>query len=397
MAVLNTWQRIDRVVSGKPFGDGSDGAYSENSAPSITKQSCSGAADQADLTIASGAFSDGDVVLIHQSRGTGVGQWEINKVSSGGGTTTLTMQVNLKYTYADSGASQAQVCNIPQYSSVTVPVSQTWTPADWNQNVGGIFPIACSGTMTIAGTLELDGGNGSSEVAVNNTGRGTGGGFYGGNAAYEANPAASQGEGTVGAGSESQSANGNGGGGGGDGAGSGGPGGGGGNGAAGSNGSGNALGTGGAADGSADLTDYVLGGGGGGGGETPTNKAGGGASGAGGIFLFVKDLATITGGISLDGGAGGSTTSGQAGGGGAGGSCLIACETADVGSSKVTASAGGGGTGANSSSNGGAGGVGRVAVHYATSVAGTSTPAATETLNADLLEAVEGGYFYMST
>ena len=89
------------------MGNGSDGALtiSSNTTFSANNESCSGTGGATTLTTSSTGFADGDLVLIHQSRGTGVGQWELSKVASGGGTSTLTLDENLIYTYTDSGSS----------------------------------------------------------------------------------------------------------------------------------------------------------------------------------------------------------------------------------------------------------------------------------------------------
>ncbi len=135
---LNDWQKLTRVLPGKPFGDGSDGAYSSATIPTMTYESCSGTSGSTSLTTAGTSLANGDIILIHQSRGTGVGQWEINKVASGGGTTSITLSQPLQYTYTDSGSSQAQAVVIPQYTNVTVQ-SGTWTLSDWAGNTGGLL------------------------------------------------------------------------------------------------------------------------------------------------------------------------------------------------------------------------------------------------------------------
>src|SRR6185369_16121826 len=104
MATLNTWQKISRIIPGLPFGTGQDGAIdiSANTTQSLTVKSCSGTLGATSLTIASAGFTNNDIVVIHQSRGTAqVGDWEINKISSGAGTTTLTLSYPLSYTYSD--------------------------------------------------------------------------------------------------------------------------------------------------------------------------------------------------------------------------------------------------------------------------------------------------------
>jgi len=382
MGVLNLWQKITRVLPGQPFGPGKDGAYSSATIPTLIDLSCSGTAAFTTLTTVGTTLANGDVVLIHQTRGTGVGQWEINRVSSGGGTTSLTLQTALKYTYTDSGASQAQAVKIPQYTDVTVQAG-TWTVPAWNGNVGGVFPIAVKGTLTVTGNITGNGGAAGSSTSDNGT-YGTGGGFYGGGN-RAGNGAGYCGEGTAGAAAQSASKNGNG---------AGGPtvnanyvgGAGGGHSGSGTNGTGGSpVAPGGNVAGSADLITLVFGGGGSGGGKDNANDAvGGGGSGGGIVILFVKNI-QIAGGITVNGGAGGSGAGGPdaGGGGGAGGSILIVCATGSLGTTKATSGAGGGGGGG---SVGGAGSTGRIAVHHSGTVTGTTNPTFTDTTDTTLVE-----------
>jgi hypothetical protein len=393
MAVLNSWQRIDRVLSGKPFGDGADGAYSSATIPTIVYKSCSGTADSTTLTAStSSPFEVGDVILIHQSRGTGVGQWEINRIASVG-SGEYTLQTALKYTYA----APAQAIKIFRYSSVTTS-SGTWTVPSWNQTIQGILPIACSGTSTLTGlTISGNGGAGTSNIQSDGSrsGRGTGGGYYGGHA-YNGNGTANQGEGTAGTGTTSRDANGSGGGGGqNDGSGAGG-----GHSTAGANGGGANPGTGGSALGAdADLTTITFGGGGGGGARVYSYTVGGGGAGGAIIMMFAKTFdssgATI---VRVNGGAGGNAnlggSEGMAGGGGSGGSILVVCETATLGTSKLTATLGAGGSG---SGNGGTGRAGRIAIHHSGTVTGTTNPTFTDVEDSTLVEAsddIPSGFSY---
>lgn len=381
MATLSAWQKLTRVLPGRPFGDGVDGAYSSATIPTMTYKSCSGTADSTTLTAStSSPFLVGDILLIHQSRGTGVGQWEINRVSAVG-SGQYTMQVALKYTYTDSGASQAQAVKIPRYTDVTVQ-SGTWTITDWSGDTGGVLAFASNRDVTITGTIS-----------------GVSKGFLYGTTDTGAGDAA---EGSAGDRVEDQyTANGNGGGGGSKGTGGapqeGSGAGGGGNGASGSSGhafTGNA-GAGGSSSGAADLTTLTFGGGGGGGGADGQSRDGGGVGGDGGgvVFIFAKNISGISGAITLTGGNGTNANSsisfGGGGGGGAGGSCLIACQTATLGSSKITAVGGTHGEGTNQTggtNDGGDGAVGRIAVHHSSTVTGTSSPTFTDTTDETLIE-----------
>jgi len=376
MATLSQWQKIDRVLSGCPFGNGSDGAYSSATIPTLTKDSCSGTATSTTLTTTSATFANGDILYLHQSRGTGVGQWEINRVVSGGGTTTLTLQEALHYTYTDSGASQAQAIKIPQYTNCTVQ-SGTWTVPSWDGNVGGFLPLAIKGNLTITGTTT-----------------GAGNSYHGGARSATGVAQGKTGEGSVGAGDvDSSTPNGSGGGGGksttnqcG--------GGGGGNGSEGADTAGNDAG--GGTSGTADLTNITFGGSGGGGGSSNSGGTyGGGHGGTGGgiVILFVKNVVSVNS-LIVTGGAGenwGGTTGGAGGGGGgAGGSVLIACQTATLGTAVVTAAGGAAGSGNGGENNGGAGGVGRIAVHHSGAVTGTTSPTFTDVSDPTLIESNAG-------
>lgn len=380
MAVLNSWQRIDRVLKGNPFGDKANGNATLSADPH-TRQSCSGSSAQKNLTIASGAFSNGDVVLIMQQRGTGVLQWEVNQIASGGGTTTLVMKENLYYTYTDSGASQAQVINIPRYNTLTV---NSFTLTGWNKNVGGVLALAgidvtiATGQTLTATAKGYDGGNWRNSVT---------------SAPYEGY----SGEGTVGDEAIQPSANGNGGGGG---DGNGGffraSGAGGGNGSDGGNATGYNSGTavGGSTVGAADLTTISFGGGGGGGSMSNGGEVGGtGGIGGGIVIIFAKTL-TVNGNITNNGGVGGNSNqdNGGAGGGGAGGSVLIVVGNASLGTTKITATGGAGGVTYNGANNGGAGGTGRIAVHHSGTVTGTTNPTYTDILDKTLKILPKGGF-----
>lgn len=396
---LANYQKITRVLPGRPFGDGSDGdlTISSNTTQSVANASCSGSSGSNSLTLgAASSFSNGDLVIIHQTRGTGSGNWEINMISSGGGTTSLTLQQDLQNTYTDSGASQAQIVKIPRYQDVTVNSSVTWSAPAWTKNTGGILVFAAKGITTIQGTISADGLNGSSAYSGTPSG-GNGRGFVGGNGDISSLPnSAWCGEGTSGDEAQQTSPNGTGGGGGSIG---GTPtyatGAGGGHATSGGNGesSGGAAPSGGGTAGAAQLTTMIFGGGGGGGAKDPSgtsNYAAGGGGGAGIVAMFAK-TPTISGGVSLDGGNGGTTSGSNANGeagGGAGGSCLIVADTATLGSSLITASGGSGGS--RNGVSGGNGGNGRVALHYNNSYTGTTSPTITATQDTTLIETDAG-------
>lgn len=378
------------------FGDGHDG----NTYAAPANEGCSGTTGTTTLTLAAaGTFANGDLILIHQSRGTGAGGWELNKIVSGGGTTTLTLAHNLQATYTDSGSNQAQCLELKEYDELAL--SGTNTVSAWDGSKGGIMAFFAKKSVGGSGTLALNGGNGSPGSSGTPAG-GTGGGFTGGNGNYRASTgvnAAQQGEGTAAAKTTSTAANGNGGGGGnvtdnGIMTANGGSGG---NGAAGTGGGSAAGGTGGSAGaiaGHAELTTAVFGGGGGGAarGATNTNEVGGGGSGGGLLMIFGKsvDVSGLTL-ANLNGGNGGAAW--WPGGGGAGGSCLIKCQTAVLGTNKITAS---GGTATSlGSSHGPTGAVGRIHIDYSGSYTGSTTPTLNARLDSTITNPAGGGFVLM--
>lgn len=369
MAALNAWQRIDRVIQGRPFGDGSTGAYTSGTIPSLTNRSCSGTATSTTLTIASNGYTDGDIILIHQTRGTGAGQWEINKIVSGGGTTSLTLQEALQYTYTDSGSSQAQVISVPMYSSVNVS-SGTWTVPDWDGDTGGILAIACNGTFSHAGSITASAK-----------------GFRGGAGRNDGGAPATQGESTLGTGTTSTSANGSAGGGGNSGGAGRNQGGGGGYATSGETAAGGNGGSGGSTIGSADLTTLVFGGAGGGGRANNGESVSAGGDSGGIVVLFVKN---ITGDIAVTANGANTSDAGNAdGGGGAGGSVLIVCQLATLGSSTITA------VGGDDPDLIAEGGNGRIAVHHSAVITGTTSPTFEDVEDPTLIEANAGFIFNM--
>lgn len=360
------------------FGDGSDGDVTLSGAETPIDSSCSGTAGTNTLTVgASLSFAAGQIVLIHQTRGTGVGNWELAKVSAYSGT-TLTLETNIVNTYTDSGASQAQVRVLRQYRSVII--SSTFTPKSWDGDVGGIAGFLCSGKVTISSTV-LGGYDGSNPSS--------GSGFR------QATVEGGQGEGTAGdRNSVSTAANGNGAGGGSGGVNENRPGGGGGGySAAGSNGGAGAGtgGSGGNSVGSADLTTAMFGGAGGASTGTVNASGGVGGNGAGLFFIFFREL-VITGSISYKGSTGqvGGSTVGP-GGGGAGGGVFLKGITADIGTNLIDVRGGSGGTGGGGP--GGAGADGRIRIEVC-KLTGSTTFGSVSTSEGGHPFCATGGFIY---
>lgn len=361
------------------FGNGSDGDYSStgNATDAPVDSSCSGNANSTSLSATNASFAADKPVLIHQTRGTGAGNWELNQIQSYT-SGTITLKKALQNTYTDSGASQAQVIQLKQYNNFTQNSGHTLTAKAWDGNVGGILAFLCNGTTTITGN-----------ISANNTGF-IGGAFSNyGSAGGNNTATAFRGEGTSGDNNTRQAtANGNGGGGGPTGGDNGTGGGGGGNGQAGTrvNNSDGRGGDGGNTAGNAELTQLSLGGGGGGGREKTNGGDSGssssGARGAGAVFIFSNEL-VITGTITSTGLSASNATGNNngGGGGGAGGSVLLKAKTATLGTNKITANGGTGGAGVPNGGSGGNGGVGRIHLDYSGSYTGTTSPTLDSTLD----------------
>ena len=379
--------QIYQVLPGRPFGRGRYGSITLASDPHVRRRG-TGTSGTKTLTLSSGAYANGDLIVIKQMTGSShltstAENWEINYVVSGGGTTTLTLLNNLSRNY-----SGAEVLDLKEYINLTI---SSFTITGWNTSnqFGGSIAVAALGVTTWSGAVSGNGTNGN--VTGSDTG-GTpsdGGGYKGGWISSDASNAR-QGEGWPGVGSELQTANGNGGGGALGNAGAGkNPGGGGGNGSAGQSIPTNG-GNGGDTAGNTALTSFFLGGGGGGADTVDaTQPAGSGANGGGGFMGWFNKLNTITGSLNLNGGVGGNGTDDADGGSGAGGSCLLNVGNGAIGTNKITANGG------SASGFGGAGGAGRVRINYGAVITGSSSPSAS-TAHDPYLVAGSGGSFLSS-
>ncbi len=316
-------------------------------------------------------FANGDLIMIHQTRGANAGLWELNRVKVGGGTTSLELSYPLENNYLDdSGVNQAQILELKQYTDVTINATRMLSAVAWDGNKGGIAAFVANGVVTVTGSISA-----------------TAKGFRAGSITYlsgnnSCNSNTGSGEGTVGASAVQTTPRGNGGGAGTNWNGSdpSGSGGGASHGTAGTAGNGYSFGgctpAGGHAGltvGTASLTTMNFGGAGGSSGAEPSDLANGNAGGIGGgiVFIAAKTL-TTTGSIASNGQNGSNIATSSGGGGGAGGSVLVKGETLTLGSGLITASGGAGGIRA-SRNTGGTGGQGRIHADH-TALTGTTTP-----------------------
>ncbi len=348
------------TVSAQVFGTGADGPLNVTGSQTInntrTALSATSNAGQPILNVAStSGFTIGQEVLIHQTQGTGTGNYEFEKIASIS-PGTLTLQANLSNTYTQGGNSHAQVIWVPQYTNVTVQSGEILTANSWDGNSGGILVFRANGKVDvqIGGKIDVKGK-----------------GYRGGNA-YSGYPdqLGTQGEGTAGpAGTQVQSPNGNGGGGGGFAFDNHSAGGGGGEHAGGAGAGGAFNGTNGIPGnvvGTPDLTHAFLGGGGGSGSHSHGGQGTAGGNGGGIVLIFSKE-AVVSGSIDASGTNGVDTSAGgysSTGGGGAGGSIFIESQNMTPGNNNVIATAGTAGTVYNGENRGGNGGVGRIRIEY---------------------------------
>ncbi len=368
------------------FGNGSNGALtiSSNTTESPIDSAATGTGGTTSLTATNASFASEQLILIHQTYGTGAGNWELNKISS-----YVAGTITTSYSLINTYGTGAQVRVLPQYTNVTINSSTTYTAKAWNGTVGGILAFIANGSVTVTGSINGAGLSGAGGV----TAGGAGIGFRGGDSASNGVGDPSQyGDGTTGnkATSSSGAANGNGGGGakgGSSGVAHDGAGGSGGHASTGGNGTGNGPtynGTGGSTAGNAGLTSMVFGGGGGGGSNRANDTAlEGSGGGGGGIILIIGATITVTGSISVNGGTGWAADG--AGGSGAGGSVLLKAQTATLGTNLITS------TGVVASGSRGASSDGRIHIDYLTSFTGTSNPTIDSRQDATLLQASSGG------
>lgn len=325
------------------FGDGSDGAVTLSGTDAPIDSACTGTAAATSLSATNASFATGQIILIHQTLGTGYGTWEINRIGSYSAGTITTV-----YPLANTYNSGAQVMVMKQYTNV----SGSLTAKAYNGTVGGIIAFLSNSYVTIDGTVT-----------------GTSKGFTGGSTTNTSGSTGYAGAGPTGNTHPQQTAKNGAGGGGGINLTPDGSAGGGGNVTAGSVGGGGGGG-GGDATSSSDGVTANLGAGGGGSWADPSNGSGG----TGGAFIVImaKEKITISGSLPNNGGNGGATGSEETGcGAGAGGFTFLKSKIIALGTNLATAIGGTGGTGTqNSGGNGGAGGI-RV---EACSVTGTTNP-----------------------
>lgn len=346
-------------------GNGVNGSLVVNTAGTIVNTYTTLGADVSAaatiVTVANGAgFVNGSkIMLVQMAHATNAGKYELATVTSGGGTTNLTLSSGLANSYfiATGGT---QVILVPQYTDVTVNSGGSIVPSAYGGNgaSGGVIAFLASGTVTVNSGGSIDasakgfaaataspgiGGNGynngtnGQNNGVGFGGGGGGGGYFGGGGGGAQYNTAPKIGGNGGAGFSTAGGSG--------GTGSviaGQPGGGSGGGLGGAGANAGYASAGGGGAGFADNTGLYFGGSG--------AYGANGVAGAGGGIIFIKtNSMSIAGTVKSDGGVG--TGDWQSSNGGAG-AVYISGSSINIGTNLVSVSGGGdGGSGSNVNGN----------------------------------------------
>ncbi len=125
------------------FGDGAEGDVDISSStdlnPTLTNVDASSASGQKVVNVAATTgLSAGDHVFIHQTQGSTMGLWEIGKIASVQSGVSITLEDDLKNTYAATGA---QVLKIPEYGQLRFKSGASLNNPAWNGSYGGICVV----------------------------------------------------------------------------------------------------------------------------------------------------------------------------------------------------------------------------------------------------------------
>ena len=164
------------------LGDGHEGALTPSGTVTLPSSGYSDLTATASvgattITVTSAAgFAVNDYIMIMQMVGTGVGNYEVRRITNiASNTLTVFPLVN---TYTKSGsASVAQAILMHQYSNVSVTAGNALTAPAWNGTTGGVLAFYANGTVTVSGTGDIHmNGKGFSGGASATAGSGPNGG-----------------------------------------------------------------------------------------------------------------------------------------------------------------------------------------------------------------------------
>ncbi|HVO31903.1 MAG TPA: hypothetical protein VMV18_14250 [bacterium] len=377
------------------FGDGHSGPLTVATSQTVTPNTCHVALAASGTTIgvdSATGLTAGDAILVWQVQDDiaadnattpltvlgSAGRFEVARIAQVSGTNVKTA-APLTGTYASAGTRTAQLCTVPEYTTVMVQTSGAIRATAWNGATGAVVAFFASGQVTIGGAVDaaglgfrggdasqLDTGANTDTETLTSTDPQAGGGKGEG---LDARGFRNYARGNIATGAGGGNPQGGGGAGGGNG------------GAGGAGGDGEGSGNGGVGGvpgrvvvlGSADR---LLAGGGGGGGQDHFGGAVAGANGGGVVFLRASSLSVLASGRidasgldGLDSNPALAVPGDGAGGGGAGGTVLVTAGTGSASAGRIAADGGGGGLsvmqGAGNNKRGPGGGAGGGFVHIA--------------------------------
>ncbi|MBT7349974.1 MerR family DNA-binding transcriptional regulator, partial [candidate division WWE3 bacterium] len=183
-------ESVDLSLKGDGFGDGSDGAITVSSNTNINDvdlisgRNCADGGDAINYnataltsntvtlstTPDSGCLAVGDEILIINLQGTSsyvnVGNFETKTIQSIS-TNVLTFTNNKTRYYGDgesddtnigtaAGNQRVMIQRVPNYTTVTVNVSQNLYPDDWDGTKGGVMFFRATGAVSVSGNIHAD-------------------------------------------------------------------------------------------------------------------------------------------------------------------------------------------------------------------------------------------------
>lgn len=363
----------DRWLHGRGSGKDGDLNVSSNTTLSFANAGAAVALDSKNVTLdIASSFANGDLIGLHQSidQGGDYGEYEFNRIVSGGGTTSLVLERPATKAFLNNSVAKAQIFELKQFNNITIDSGVTLKPPAWDGQKGGILPLMWRGLFDLNGILDLrelgfrgnntataDAGNGlqgegASKVGTSKSRSNT---FNGGGGGQGAKSSTGREGGGAGASQYTAGQNGQ----------------------TGSGGS-QLGGLAGSAFAQDELLKIIFGGGGGQGGTDGTQLGAGSPAGSAIAFLIGRTwtIDPSTGIVYLDGADGDDAPSADGGGGGASapGALLAKVIEASIGTNRILGRAGSGGAGGSAGGgNGGNSGLGNVVFDYLKAVTGSIT------------------------
>lgn len=147
------------------FGTGEDGSLHVESGPVRLDSdwalvTASAPTDATHLHVHDPAvFRAGDYVLIHQARGSNVGNWSFNRIQRTEGN-TLYLRDNIPHPVREVGSlesNEAYVIRVSQFTDCHIGPDATLSARPWDGESGGLLVLICSGRLLVEGLLDVTG------------------------------------------------------------------------------------------------------------------------------------------------------------------------------------------------------------------------------------------------